>query len=261
VRKRLTAVLPVLLTLALAACGSSESGGGTTGGGDHLVVSAASSLTDAFTSYGRAFGGDVRFSFAGSDELAAQIRQGVKPDVFAAANTSLPDQLHAEGLVGRPLVFATNQLVIAVPQDGGAVRSLADLARPGTTIAIGSASVPIGAYTREVLDRLGPAQSHALLANVRSEEPDVKGIVGKLAEGAVDAGFVYVTDVEAADARLRAIVLPRRLQPQVVYEAAAVVGAPHPARARAFVAGLLKGTAQTALKDAGFGAPQTAAER
>jgi molybdate transport system substrate-binding protein len=264
VTKRLTtALLAAIAAAAMAACGSSSGdGGGTTGdGGGDLVVSAASSLTDAFTTYGRSFdGGDVRFSFAGSDELAAQIRQGVQPDVFAAANSSLPDALHAEGLVGRPVVFATNQLVIAVPQRGGEVRSLADLAQPGTTIAVGSESVPIGAYTREVLERLGSAQSKAILANVRSEEPDVKGIVGKLAQGAVDAGFVYATDVGSADAQLRAIALPARLQPQVVYEAAVVTGAPHPGRARAFVAGLLRGTAQTALMEAGFGAPQTAAK-
>ena len=137
-------------------------------------MSAASSLTDAFTAYGRSFdGGAVRFSFAGSDELAAQIRQGVKPDVFAAASPSFPEQLHAEGLVGRPVAFAGNRLVLAVPATGGKVASVADLAQPGTTLAIGSANVPIGSYTRDVLGRLGAKRAAAVLANVRSEEPDV----------------------------------------------------------------------------------------
>jgi len=254
-------LLAAIVTVAMAACGSgSEDGGGSRTGDDggDLIVSAASSLTDAFPAYARSLGGTVRFQFAGSDELAAQIRQGVKPDVFAAASPRFPDQLRAEGLVGRPVVFATNQLVLAVPQDSD-IRSLTDLAKPGTTIAIGSPEVPIGSYTRDVLDRLGPAQSMAILANVRSEEPDVKGIVGKLAQGAVDAGFVYVTDLAAADAQIRGITLPARLQPQAVYEAAVVTGAPHPQAARRFVAGLLHGSAQTALKEAGFGAPQTAA--
>jgi len=251
-------LLAAIVAVAMAACGSSDDNGSTTGdaGGD-LVVSAASSLTDAFPVYARSLDGTVRFQFAGSDELAAQIRQGVKPDVFAAASPRFPDQLHTEGLVGRPVVFATNRLVLAVPQDSD-IRSLADLEKPGTTIAIGSAEVPIGSYMRDVLDRLGPAQAQAILANVRSEEPDVKGIVGKLAQGAVDAGFVYATDVEAADAHLRGIALPARLQPQVAYEAAVVTDAPHPQAARRFVAGLLRGDAQTALKEAGFGAPQTA---
>jgi molybdate transport system substrate-binding protein len=257
VTKRLTAVLlAAIVAVALAACGSSDDGSSSTtadGGGD-LIVSAASSLTDAFPAYARSFDGAVRFQFAGSDELAAQIRQGVKPDVLAAASPRFPDQLHAEGLVGRPVAFATNQLVLAVPLSSDRVYGLDDLARPGTTIAVGSASVPIGAYTREVLGRLGPAESEAILANVRSEEPDVKGIVGKLAQGAVDAGFVYQSDVQAALGELRGIALPARLRPQIVYEAAVVTGAPHPARARAFVAGLRGEEAQRALRAASFGA-------
>jgi molybdate transport system substrate-binding protein len=245
------ALLVAILAIAIAACGSSDSG--------DLVVSAASSLTDAFPAYARSLDGPVRFQFAGSDELAAQIRQGVKPDVLAAASPRFPEQLHDEGLVGRPIAFATNQLVLAVPQDSS-IRSLADLTSAGTTIAIGSPDVPIGSYTRDVLGRLGAARADAILANVRSEEPDVKGIVGKLVQGAVDAGFVYASDVQAAAGGLRGIALPARLQPQVVYEAAVVTGAPHPERARAFVAGLLRGDAQTALKAAGFGAPPAAAQ-
>lgn len=253
-RKRLTAVLlAAIAAVGTAACGSSAGGGDD--GGD-LVVSAASSLTDAFTAYGRSFeGGGVRFSFAGSDELAAQIRQGVKPDVFAAANTRLPDELHAAGLVGRPVVFAGNRLVIAVPAGDATVTGVAALARPGTTIAIGSEEVPIGAYTRKVLDGLGPRRSAAVLANVRSEEPDVKGIVGKLTQGAVDAGFVYVTDVTATNGKLRAIELPPSLQPSVAYGVAVVEGAKHPAAARRFVAGLLRGSGAAALREAGFEPP------
>jgi molybdate transport system substrate-binding protein len=257
VRNRLlSALLAALVVLGLAACGGEESSGSSDGGGDDtLVVSAASSLTDAFEAYGDALGGDVRFSFAGSDDLAAQIRQGVKPDVFAAANTRLPDQLHAEGLVGRPVVFASNSLVIAVPAGDAQVRGIADLAKPGTTIAIGAAEVPIGSYTREVLSRLGAAPERAILANVRSEEPDVKGIVGKLTQGAVDAGFVYVTDVAAAGDDLRAIPLPASLQPRVAYGAAVVEGAEQPAAARRFVAGLLRGEGAQELRAAGFEPP------
>jgi molybdate transport system substrate-binding protein len=247
---------------ALAGCGGGAAkDDGTQGGGERerggaLVVSAASSLTAAFTAYGAAFARDgVRLSFAGSDDLAAQIRQGVKPDVFAAANTSLPAALHAEGLVARPIAFAQNRLVIAVPAHHARVRSLADLVRPGTTIAIGSESVPIGAYARELIGRLGHARASAILANVRSSEPDVKGIVGKLAQGAVDAGFVYVTDVRAASGRLSAIALPPRLQPQVVYAAAVVRGARHPQAARRFVAGLLHGAGAEELRAAGFEPP------
>src|SRR5918997_56326 len=107
--------LAVLATvLALAGCGSDTSAADDDRG--DLLVSAATSLKSAFTTYGEQFGeAEAQFSFAGSDELAAQIRTGAKPDVFASANTKLPDELFEQGLVERPQVFAANRLVLAVP--------------------------------------------------------------------------------------------------------------------------------------------------
>ncbi len=227
------------------------------GGGDEprLVVSAASSMTEALDECSSDFAGaDVRLSFAGSDELAAQIRQGVKPDVYAAANTKLPDELNKEGLLSKPVEFATNELVTAVPRDSD-VREIGDLAEAGVKLAIGSESVPIGSYTREVLSRLPGDEGERILANVRSNEPDVKGIVGKLTQGAADAGFVYVTDVNAAGDDLRAVKLPADLEPDVAYAAGVVKGAKQPDEARRFVDGLTDGACADALGKAGFGAP------
>jgi len=252
----MTAVVAAALATVAGGCGGDDAGAArpASGASGPVVVSAAASLQAAFTAYGEAFG-DVRFSFAGSDELAAQIEQGVRPDVYAAANTALPDELHAKGLVEAPVVFAANRLVLAVPAKDARVGSLADAARPGVKLALGAASVPIGAYTRRVLDGLPAAQRAAVLANVRSEEPDVKGIVGKLGQGAVDAGFVYVTDVAAAKGAIEAIDLPADLQPTVRYGVAVVKGAKHPEAARRFVDGLLDGAGRAALRDAGFEPP------
>jgi molybdate transport system substrate-binding protein len=252
-QKRAVTAALAALALAAAGCGGGDAGGGSGGGTPDLTVSAASSLTDAFTKYGGQFhAAHARFSFAGSDELAAQIQQGVKPDVFASANTTLPDALHAKGLVGRPVLFTSNRLVIAVPAGATRVRSLADLARPGVKIAVGAAAVPIGAYTRKVLAGLPAGERRGILANVRSNEPDVKSIVAKVTEKAVDAGFVYVTDVTATGGRARAVALPDRLQPRVAYAAAVVTGSKHPAEARAFIDGLLRVTGRHDLRAAGF---------
>jgi molybdate transport system substrate-binding protein len=245
---RRSLLLLAALAVVASGCGSDAK--------PSLTVSAATSLKSAFTAYGRDFGdATVRESFAGSDQLAAQIRQGVRPDVFASANTTLPDQLYKQGLLEKPVVFAANRLVLAVPASGAKVRGLSGLAKPGTTIAMGSASVPIGAYTRKVLAKLPGGQARAILANVRSNEPDVGGVVGKIAQGAVDAGFVYVTDVRAADGKLRAIDLPASLQPQVAYGVAVVKGSKHRAQAQAFVNGLLKGQGRAQLHAAGFMGP------
>jgi molybdate transport system substrate-binding protein len=240
----LTIALAVALAAALASCGS---------GYAQLTVFAASSLQTPLSSYGESFSGaKVRGSFAGSDQLAAQIRQGARAGVFASADTSCPARLHREGLVEKPRVFAANRLVIAVPA-GSRIFSLADLAKPGTRLVIGDPSVPVGSYTRRVLARLPAGERRAILAGVRSQEPEVSSVIAKLLGGAADAGFVYVTDVTAAPpGRLRAIPVPERLQPEVAYAAAVVKGAPQPRLAHRYLEGLLSGRGAAALRRAGF---------
>jgi molybdate transport system substrate-binding protein len=251
-RPRILAVVLLCCALApLGACGD-DSGDKPT-----IKVSAAASLKDAFEAYAKDFdAADVSYSFAGSDELAAQIKAGARPDVYAAANTKLPDELYSDGLVEKPVPFATNTLVIAVPADEqDKVNSLSDLAQPGVTIAAGSETVPVGSYTRKVLAQLPPDQEQAILANIKSNEPDVAGVVGKVSQGAVDAGFVYVTDVQGASGELKVVQIPKALQPTVVYGAAVVNQAKHPDPASEFVQGLTSGAGATALHAAGFGPP------
>jgi molybdate transport system substrate-binding protein len=253
VRRALATIASVALVFASAGCGDDESSASGDGSKPRLVVSAASSMTEALEACGPKFeDATVRLQFAGSDELAAQIRQGVKPDIYAAANTKLPDDLNKEGLLSKPTEFATNEFVLAVPK-GSEITSLDDLTREGVRIAIGAEEVPIGSYTRETLAKLPSGQERAILDNVRSSEPDVKGIVGKLTQGAADAGFVYITDVRATGGKLAAIKLPAKLQPGVTYAAGVVEGASRPGEAREFVHQLVDGPCADALEQAGFG--------
>ncbi len=247
---------PVVLTaVSLAGCGeSAPTAAGSSSERPELKVSAAASLTEAFTAFGEQFEpAEAAFSFGASDELAAQIRSGALPDLYAAADTTLPGELAEERLVGEPTVFATNQLVIAVPEDSE-LGSVEDLERSGLAVVIGSDTVPVGVYTRTVLERL-PDEGEAILANVRSEEPDVKGVVGKLTQGAADAGFVYDSDVVATKGQLRAIELPRRLRPEVAYGIAVVEGTEYPDQSQEFIGGLLEGSGADHLAEAGFGPP------
>lgn len=244
--RRSWSVLALCLAAALAGCGGD--------GADRprLTVFAAASLGPALEACAPGFpDADVRLSLAGSDELAAQLRQGVRPDVYAAADAELPAALHEEGLVDKPVAFATNALVLATRRDGPAIAALSQLAEPGVALAIGAPSVPVGAYARAALRRV--AIGDEILANARSEEPDATGIVGKLIQGAVDAGFVYATDVEAAGDALRAVELPPAVAPDVVYAAAVVAGADEPGPARGFVEDLRAGACADALAQAGFG--------
>ena len=246
---RLTALATAALLSGVAAgCGPSGPSGTPT-----LDVSAATSLKTALSSNPPGFpSAQVRAQFAGSDQLAAQIRAGARPDVFASANAKLPAALFKEGRVQRPVAFTRNELVLAVPAGSHRVERVEDLASRGVSLAIGAPAVPVGAYTRKVLSHLSPAVRSAILRNVRSAEPDVAGIVGKLTQGAVDAGFAYRTDVRATNGRLRAITLPADLAPAVIYDIAVVKGAQHPSQARAYIAMLLGPQGQAALRRAGF---------
>jgi len=239
-----------LTALALTAAALVGCGGG--GGEPTLTVLGASSLTEALGRYGDSFeGARVRSSFAGSDQLAAQIRQGAKADVFASADTDYPAELHRQGLVETPVVFARNRLVAVTSKDSD-LEALGDLARPGTKIVIGDSSVPVGEYTREVLGRLAPAEREAILANVRSEEPEVSSVLAKVVDGAADAGFVYVTDARTVAGEVRTLAIPNDLQPEVAYAAAVLSDSADPELARRYLRGLLHGRGAAELRDAGF---------
>jgi molybdate transport system substrate-binding protein len=261
--RRLAAGLAALLAVpGLAACGGGADGGS---GPDRptVTVQAAASLTDALTACTKDYApAEVRLSFAGSDELAAQIRKGAGGDLFAAANATLPEQLAGEGKVEAPVAFAGNELVLAVPASGAKVDSLEGLAgADDVRLAVGAPSVPVGSYTRKALGRLPAPERAAILSRVRTEEPDVKSVLAKLQQGVVDAAFVYRTDVRAAGDAVRAIGLPASIRPRVSYAAAVVTGSRHADAVRALLTDLRDGGCGRALRAAGFLAPGAAGSR
>ena len=194
---------------------------------------------------------DVRLSFAGSDELAAQIRQGARVGrLRRGQHEPARGALRRGPALGAGRVRHQRVRARRAGRLGDRVRR--GPAEPGTKVVVGSESVPIGSYTREALAKLPPEQEKAILANVVSNEPDVKGIVGKLTQGAGDAGFVYVTDVNATGGDLEAIDLPDELEPEVTYGAGVDRGARARARARSSSTGS-PGPVRDALEEAGFG--------
>ena len=222
-----------------------------TSAGGGITVYAAASLARVLPRTDRA----PRYSFAGSDQLALQIQQGAPADVYAAASPKYPELLYHSGLVAKPVVFATNKLVVIVPRSNpGHVRSVYDLRRSGLRVVIGDKSVPIGSYTRQILDTLGITADVA--KNVVSEETDVKGIVAKVALGEADAGFVYITDAKAVATKARVVPLPGWAQPPVRYELAVVKASGNQKAARAFVKKVLSARGRQLLKRAGFGLPK-----
>jgi molybdate transport system substrate-binding protein len=234
-----------VVAVATAAAGCGGDGDAEAAAGPPTVLAAAS-LSEAFPAIDDA----PRYSFAGSDTLALQIRRGAPADVLASAAPRYTRELFAEGLVEEPRLLASNRLTVIVPAGNPAgIAAVGDLAAPGVALVLAAEEVPAGGYAREALRTLG---LESALRNVVSEEPDVKDVVGKVALGQADAGVVYATDARAAGDRVREIAVPARAQPDIRYEIAVVASAPHPDAARAFVARATGPEGRRALAAAGF---------
>jgi molybdate transport system substrate-binding protein len=212
-----------------------------------ITVFAAASLTDAFPKVD----GAQRYSFAGSNALATQIRNGAPADVFASANTDLPAQLHAQGLVDRPVSFTRNALVVVVPRSNPAgIRSVFDLTKDDVKIDVANAAVPVGAYTLQILRNMNLTAK--VQANVVSQETDVREVLSKVALGQADAGFVYATDARSVAGKVTVIRLPAWAQPKVTYALAVVSRSRNKAAAQAFVRKLLSKQGQAIMARYGF---------
>jgi molybdate transport system substrate-binding protein len=211
-----------------------------------ITVYAAASLTDVFPKIDPT----QRYSFGGSNTLAAQIQQGAPADVFASANMTLPQQVAQKGLCSKPVVFTRNTLVLVVPRSNPAkIRSIYDLRKSGIKLVIAGPGVPVGSYTLQILKNMNLS---SVLSNVVSRETDVREVLAKVALGEADAGFVYSTDAKTVPGRVTVLKLPAWAQPKVQYGICIVSSSQHKPDARAFVNKVLGKAGQARLRAAGF---------
>ena len=215
-------------------------------------VFAAASLAAAFQAVGEAFGKahpdlNVQLNFAGSSTLVQQIRQGAPADVFASADEANMQKLVESGAIaGSPQLFARNSLQIAVaPGNLKHIASLADVAKPGLTLALCGPSVPCGRYAAEAFGRAGVPVPAA------SQELDVQAVLSKVARGEADAGIVYVTDLRAAAGKVEGVDIPESSNIIARYPIAQVKDASNAAAAAAFIEFVVSPEGQQLL--AGFG--------
>lgn len=263
------ALLPALLLGALLAgcAGPAELTGNSGQSSQALIVFAAASLTDAFTEVEAGFeashaGVEVKINFAGSQTLRTQIETGAPADVFASANEAEMTRLVTARLVseGAPRIFATNQLVVIMPPSNPAsLQDLEDLQRPGIKLVLAAEDVPVGQYTHQSLDLMnapfGSDFEAAVLANVVSNEDNVRQIVAKVQLGEADAGIVYTSDTTATP-DLKKIEIPPQLNVMARYPIAVLSESEHTTLAADFVNYVLSPPGQAVLKKWGFGPPE-----
>lgn len=232
----------------------------------HLTVFAAASLTEAFNEMKQEIesanpGTTITFNFAGSSALRTQIMQGAQADVFASADQANMDPVVQAGdLSDSPSIFVENRLVLLIPKDNpGKIRSLSDLAMPGLKLVLAQEQVPAGSYARQALDKLSADPSYGtdfksrVLANLVSNELNVKDVVAKVQLGEADDGIVYQTDAASADqSKVTTIEIPDRFNVVARYPAAVVKSGANPEGARAFIAYLLSPAGQAVLHKYGF---------
>jgi molybdate transport system substrate-binding protein len=260
----LSLLLATILALLLPACAAPPAA--TQPATREIVVYAAASLRDAFNEIGNRFqqaapNTRVSFNFAGSQQLAEQIKQGAPADVFASANARQMNDVIAFGRVtsGTQQVFAQNRLVVVVAQNAPAVQSLADLARPNTKIVLAARAVPAGQYALEFLSKasdkpeFGATFSQTVLANVVSYEEDVRAVFSKVALGEADAGVVYSSDVVAGKPNtIRAIAIPDDLNTLASYPIAPLNDSKNAALSKQFIDFVMSKDGQAILTQYGF---------
>jgi molybdate transport system substrate-binding protein len=244
-----------VLALALGACGQGRPAEVSRTSSGTVIVFAAASLTEAFTTLGRQFehahpGTTVRFSFGPSSGLAQQIGAGAPADVFASADDAAMALVRTAGYATRSDGFAANTLEIAVPRGNPArVNGLADLASPDVKVALCQPEVPCGALAAQVLSAAAEVVHPVTL------ETDVKAVLAKVSLGEVDAGIVYATDVRAAGTAVDGVPIPAAVNASTVYPIAALADAPNEVGAAAFVQYVLSPAGRSVLSTAGFGPP------
>ncbi len=241
-RNRLTLLLAALLVGVTAVAGASARSEAT----PPLTISAAASLTEVF----RAFDGAQTYSFAGSNALETQIRNGAPADIFASAAPLNTQRLFRAGIVEKPVTFTANRLALIVPRSNPAgIRTIYDLRTKPVKLVVAAPAVPVGGYTLTVLRKMGLS---SVLSKVVSRESDVKAVTGKVALGQADAGFVYVTDARPVSDQVTVVRIPAWAQPRVRYEIAIVARSTNKTAARAWINAILSPRGQTALRNAGF---------
>jgi molybdate transport system substrate-binding protein len=250
-RSRRLAFLALVFVVGMLALLAGPASSGTRRAGaaarTQITVFAAASLTNVFP----AIDPNEKYSFGGSNALAAQITQGAPADVFASANMSLPTGLYKQNLCSKPVVFTRNKLVIVVPKSNPAhIRNIYNLTKPGVKIDIAAKGVPVGNYTLQVLQNMN--LSTGVLKNVVSQETDVREVLAKVSLGEADAGFVYSTDAKTVPGKVLVIKIPAWAQPKVQYGICVVTASSNKSAAHAFVKRVLSKRGQKKLHNFGF---------
>ena len=289
-KKYLSLLLALCLTLSLAACGSktdsNADAAGDTQTGDNateqpadepveLIVFAAASMTETMNQLKEMYEQNnpnvtVTYNFDSSGTLLKQIKEGADCDLFISAapkqmnamDGSLKDD--AEKNPDRLDLIVTdsrinlleNKVTLTVPEGNPkgieSFDQLAELLKNGDVmLAIGNSDVPVGQYTLKIFNYYGIDET--AVANKLTYGNNVKEVTSQVSEGAVDCGIIYATDAHSAGLTV-VDSATAEMCGQVIYPAAVLKAAPNAEAAKEFLAYLQTDKAMTVFEGVGFSA-------
>jgi molybdate transport system substrate-binding protein len=268
-KKRALSLLFLLLgSCLLVACGSTSTSGNSstpTPSPVTLTIFAASSLKTSFNALADQYhtlhpNVTIKPVYDSSATLEQQLANGAPADIFASADTTNMQKASQANLVDSSQIFAKNRLVVILPASNpGHLSTLKDLANSGVKIDVANQTVPVGKYALQVLNNMGqspaygPTYEAAVLKNVVSQEQNDAAIVQKVQLGEVDAGIVYVSDINPANAaQFISITIPDNFNVIAQYPIAVVKTSIHSSDAQAFIQYVLSPAGQGILKQYNF---------
>ena len=285
-KKYLSLLLALCMTLSLAACGTKADAVDGSQTQDNapaeapasepveLIVFAAASMTETMNQLKEMYEQNnpnvtITYNFDSSGTLLKQIKEGADCDLFISA---APTQMNAmdgsligdaeknpDGLdlivTGSRVDLLENKVTLTVPEGNPkgveSFDQLAGLLKDGDVmLAIGNSDVPVGQYTLKIFNYYGIDET--AVANKLTYGNNVKEVASQVSEGAVDCGIIYATDAHSAGLMVVDSATPEMCG-QVIYPAAVMQGEKEEA-AQDFLAYLQTDAAMTVFESVGFSA-------
>lgn len=289
-KKYLSLLLALCLTLSLAACGSktdsSADAVGDTQTGDNateqpagepveLIVFAAASMTETMNTLKETYqqahpNVTITYNFDSSGTLLKQLKEGADCDLFVSAalkqmdavDGSLKDdtEKNPDGLdlivTDSRVDLLENKVTLTVPEGNPkgieSFDQLAELLKSGDVLlAMGNSDVPVGQYTMKIFDYYGLDEAALAASGVLTYGSNVKEVTSQVSEAA-DCGIIYATDAFSAGLTVVDSATPEMCG-QVIYPAAVLKGDKEDA-AQDFLAYLQTDAAMTVFESVGFSA-------
>lgn len=275
-KKVLSLLMVLVLSLAMVACGTNEETPDTESNTPvedtdkdtakdnenkeevEIFVSAAASLTEALDEISEIIKEDENIkitpTYDSSGTLQKQIEEGAPSDVFISAGQSQMDNLEEQDLIEKDsrIDLLKNKLVLLVPEDNpDDIENIQDVVDKKVQIAIAETeTVPVGQYSKKALEDLGLWDKFET-DNIVSAK-NVSEVLTHVETGNASAGLVYSSDAVRGEKVKEVEVFDEKLHGPIIYPAAIIEASDNKDAAKTFLDYLKQDKVKEVFKKYGF---------